>query len=36
VLAGAGVLTAQVVPTVMEYQPILKDVNKAKEGNTLP
>ncbi|MCM2295904.1 DUF4845 domain-containing protein [Rhodoferax sp.] len=35
-LAGAGVLTAQVVPTVMEYQTILKAVNKAKEGNTVP
>jgi hypothetical protein len=36
VLAGAGVLTAQVVPTVMEFQTILKAVNKAKEGNTVP
>jgi len=35
-LAGAGVLTAQVVPTVMEYQTILKAVNKAREGNTVP
>ena len=36
VLAGVGVLTAQVVPTAMEYQTILKAVNKAKEGNTVP
>lgn len=36
VLAGAGVLTAQVVPTVMEFQTIQKAVNKAKEGNTVP
>lgn len=36
VLAGAGVLTAQVVPTVMEFQTILKAVNKAKQGNTVP
>jgi hypothetical protein len=35
-LAGAGVLTAQVVPTVMEFQTILKAVNKAKEGTTVP
>ena len=35
-LAGAGVLTAQVVPTVMEFQTIQKAVNKAKEGNTVP
>ena len=36
VLAGAGVLTAQVVPTVMEFQTIQKAVNMAKEGNTVP
>ena len=36
VLAGAGALTAQVVPTAMEYQTILKAVNKAKAGNTVP
>ncbi|MCF8160011.1 MAG: DUF4845 domain-containing protein [Polaromonas sp.] len=35
-LAGAGVLTAQVVPTVMEFQTIQKAVNKAKDGNTVP
>ena len=36
VLAGAGVLTAPGVATVMEFQTILKAVNKAKEGNTVP
>lgn len=35
-LAGAGVLTAQIVPTVVEFQTIQKAVNKAKEGNTVP
>ncbi|MDD2843525.1 MAG: DUF4845 domain-containing protein [Rhodoferax sp.] len=35
-LAGTGVLTAQVVPTVVEFQTIQKAVNKAKEGNTVP
>jgi Domain of unknown function (DUF4845) len=36
VLAGAGVLTAQVVPTAMEFRTILKTIDKAKEGNTVP
>ena len=35
-VAIAGVITAQVVPSVIEYQTILKAVNKAKEGNTVP
>ncbi|WP_296490053.1 DUF4845 domain-containing protein [Rhodoferax sp.] len=35
-VAVVGVMTAQVVPSVMEYQTILKAVNKAKEGNTVP
>jgi len=35
-VAVTGVLAAQVVPTVIEYQTILKAVNKAKEGNTVP
>ena len=35
-VAVAGVITAQVVPSVIEYQTILKAVNKAKEGNTVP
>lgn len=34
-VAVAGVITAQVVPTVIEYQTILKAANKAKEGNTV-
>jgi Tfp pilus assembly protein PilE len=34
-VAVIGVLTAQVVPSVIEYQTILKAVNKAKEGNTV-
>lgn len=36
-LAGAGVLAAQAFPTVLEYQAVLKAVNKAsQEGNTVP
>jgi len=35
-VAVTGVIAAQVVPTVIEYQTILKTVNKAKEGNTVP
>ncbi len=35
-LAGGGVLTAQIVPTVVEFQTIQKAVNKAKEGSTVP
>jgi len=35
-VAVTGVIAAQVVPTVIEYQTILKAVNKAKEGNTVP
>lgn len=35
-LAGAGVLAAQAFPTFVEYQAILKAVNKAKEGSTVP
>lgn len=34
-LAVAGVITAQVVPTAIEYQAILKAVNKATEGNSV-
>jgi hypothetical protein len=36
VLAGIGVLAAQAFPTVVEYQAILKAVNKAKDGSTVP
>ena len=36
VLAFGGVMVAQVLPTVMEYQTILKTVKKAAaEGNTV-
>ncbi len=35
VLACAGLLLAQVLPTLLEYQAITKAVNKAKEGNTV-
>ena len=35
VLACAGVLAAQVFPTVVEYQAILKAAQKASTGNTV-
>lgn len=35
-LACVGVVVAQVIPTVIEYQAILKAANKAKEGTTVP
>jgi len=35
VLAAVGVVAAQAFPTVMEYQAILKAVNKAREGNSV-
>ena len=35
VLAAAGVVVAQIVPTAIEYQAVLKAVNKAKEGSTV-
>ena len=34
VLAALGVLVAQVVPTAIEYQAIVKAVNRAKDNNT--
>ncbi|MDO8449803.1 DUF4845 domain-containing protein [Rhodoferax sp.] len=34
-LAVTGVITAQVVPTAIEYQSVLKAVNKAREGNSV-
>jgi hypothetical protein len=34
-LAVAGVITAQIVPTAIEYQSVLKAVNKAREGNSV-
>jgi hypothetical protein len=36
VLACVGVVVAQVVPTLIEYQAINKAANKAKEGTTVP
>ena len=35
VLASAGVLAAQAFPTVLEYQAVLKAVQKASAGNTV-
>ncbi len=34
-LAVAGVIIAQIIPTAIEYQAVLKAVNKASEGNTV-
>ena len=36
VLACIGVLGAQVFPTVVEYQAIMKAAQKASSGNTVP
>ena len=36
VLGCVGVIAAQVIPTLIEYQAIEKAVNKAKEGTTVP
>lgn len=36
VVACVGVVAAQVVPTVIEYQAIEKAANKAKDGATVP
>jgi hypothetical protein len=35
VLAVTGVVVAQVVPTAIEYQAVLKAVKKASEGSTV-
>jgi hypothetical protein len=35
VLAITGVVVAQVVPTAIEYQAVIKAVGKAREGNTV-
>ncbi|MFC5522643.1 DUF4845 domain-containing protein [Polaromonas jejuensis] len=35
VIACAGILAAQVVPTLIEFQAITKAANKAKEGSTV-
>ncbi|NMM13380.1 MAG: DUF4845 domain-containing protein [Rhodoferax sp.] len=34
-LAVTGVIGAQIVPTAIEYQAILKAANKAREGNSV-
>jgi Tfp pilus assembly major pilin PilA len=36
VLAALAVLAAQAFPTVIEYQAVLKAVQKASAGNTVP
>ena len=36
VLALLGVLGAQALPTIIEYQAVLKAVNKARQGNSIP
>lgn len=36
VVACVGVVVAQVTPTLIEYQAILKAANRAKEGVTVP
>ena len=36
VLAFVGVIGAQAVPTVLEFQAITKAASKAKEGSTVP
>lgn len=36
VLAFAGVIAAQVFPTLVEFQAITKAASKAAEGNTVP
>ena len=35
VIAFAGVIAAQVVPTLIEFQAITKAASKAREGNTV-
>ena len=34
-LAVTGVVVVQIVPTAIEYQAVLKAVNKAREGNSV-
>ena len=34
-LAMAGVIAAQIVPTAIEYQAVAKAANKAREGSTV-
>lgn len=35
ILAVGGVIVAQVIPTLIEYQAVHKAVNKARDGNTV-
>ena len=35
ILVCSGILAAQVLPTLVEYQAILKAAGKAREGNTV-
>lgn len=35
IVACAGILAAQVLPTLIEYQAIIKAANKAKDGSTV-
>lgn len=35
VLAVTGVVAAQILPTALEYQAVLKAVNKARDGNSV-
>ena len=35
ILAVCGVIAAQVIPTLIEFQAVNKAVNKAREGNTV-
>ncbi len=36
VVASVGVVAAQAFPTFVEYQSVIKAVNKAQEGNSVP
>ena len=36
IIAFAGVIAAQVIPTLIEFQAIKKAANKAKDANTIP
>jgi Tfp pilus assembly major pilin PilA len=36
VVGISGIIAAQVFPTVIEYQAVVKAVNKSQEGNSVP
>ena len=36
VLAATGVVVAQAIPTFIEYQAVIKAVNKASQGSSIP